>query len=216
MIRNSSIQEIAIVLPIIIAALTIHELCHGLMAYILGDSTAKRDGRLSLNPIRHIDPIGLLCIILVGFGWAKPVMVDPGNLKNPRLDMAFISIVGPLSNFLMAFLAIFLMFPMVHFVTNLPTFVLSAMVTFGRINIMLGVFNMLPIPPLDGSKVIAGLLPDSVYNNLPPVGRYGMIILLIAMMTGFTGRVISPIVQAIFSAFLSFSMDIFQSLFYMA
>ena len=200
MIFNATWQEIAILLPALIIALSIHELCHGLAAYKFGDSTAKRDGRLSLNPIRHLDPVGLIFILVVGFGWAKPVMVNPFNLRNPRVDMAFIAVAGPVSNFVLAFLAMFLL----HLSYRLGIYqihVFSAILVFSQINIMLGLFNMLPIPPLDGSKVIAGLLPESVYRSLPPVGNYGMIILLIFMITGMTGRILFPLISAFFNAF---------------
>jgi len=167
------------------------------MAYILGDSTAKQDGRLSLNPIRHIDPVGLVCILLIGFGWAKPVMIDTRNLKNPKIDMALISIAGPISNFVMAFLGMILLYALFLF-TNAPAVVTNVLGIFCMLNIMLGVFNLLPIPPLDGSKVLAGMLPDAIYNNLPPMGgRFGMLILLVFIFTGLTARVLIPLTGAI-------------------
>jgi len=215
MIRDASLTEILIMVPAMLMALTIHELCHGLSAYWLGDSTAKRDGRLSLNPIKHIDPIGLLLLLFVGFGWAKPVMVNPYNLKNPKVDMALISIAGPLSNFIMAFLGMMIFYAIFFFapVTAFTIHAINAVRMFTFINIVLGVFNLLPIPPLDGSKVVAGLLPDSVYRSLPPVGMYGMIFLMILMFTGITGQVIFPIINAVFDAFASVALS-FYSLFF--
>jgi len=179
------------------------------MAYILGDGTAKRDGRLSLNPIRHIDPIGLLCILVAGFGWAKPVMVNPDNLKNPKVDMALISIAGPISNFLMAFLSLIILFPLAYFVPGLPFSIIIVFRTFCWLNIMLGVFNLIPVPPLDGSKVIAGLLPDSVYYNLPPIGRFSMIILIVLVFTGAIGQVLLPMTEAIDGMLFRFTAGIF-------
>ncbi|MCL2216739.1 MAG: site-2 protease family protein [Defluviitaleaceae bacterium] len=202
MIRNTSIREMMLLLPALIIAFTIHELCHGLAAYALGDSTAKKDGRLSLNPIRHIDPLGLLFIMLVGFGWAKPVIINPANLKNPKVDMALIAFSGPLSNFIMAFLSLLIAYPLFILAPGLPMYVVNVIFTFARINIVLGIFNMLPVPPLDGSKVIAGLLPDSVYRSLPPAGNYGMLLLLILMLTGVTSTVIFPIINTVFEAFI--------------
>jgi len=178
------------------------------MAYLLGDSTAKRDGRLSLNPIKHIDPLGLVFILIVGFGWAKPVMVNPYNLNNPKVDMALIAAAGPISNFILAFIGMMILYPLAMF-TDVSAYVIYAMTQFTWINIVLGIFNMLPIPPLDGSKVIAGALPDSIYNNLPPVGRYGMIVLLVLMITGITGRILSPLVRGAFEMLHSVATSIY-------
>jgi len=210
MIRHSSPMEIMILLPALILALTVHELCHGLSAYALGDATAKRDGRLSLNPIKHIDPIGMLFILIVGFGWAKPVMVTPSNLKNPKVDMALIALSGPLSNFVLSFVALLITFPLITYIPNFPVTVANAMITFSRINVVLGIFNLIPIPPLDGSKVIAGILPESVYKALPPVGGFGMLILLVLMITGVTANILFPMVDAVFGAFISAVISIFD------
>jgi len=198
LIRNPTPENflhLALVLPALVVAFTIHELCHGLAARLLGDPTAKRDGRLSLNPVRHIDPVGFLMILAAGFGWAKPVMVNTHNLKNPKLDMAFIAIAGPVSNFLMAFLVIFLLLALP--VSGINAIVLQAANTFIGLNIVLGIFNMLPLPPLDGSKVLAALLPDRMYYRLPQVGPYGMLILLVLVVTGTTGLILGPAVQAV-------------------
>ncbi|MCL2840011.1 MAG: site-2 protease family protein [Defluviitaleaceae bacterium] len=212
MILTSSPLEIVILLPALIIAFTIHELCHGLAAYGLGDSTAKRDGRLSINPIRHIDPLGLIFILVAGFGWAKPVMVNPHNLKNPKVDMALIAIAGPLSNFIMAFVSLMIFVPLLYFWDGMPPTVIRATLTFAQLNIVLGVFNLIPIPPLDGSKVIAGILPERIYRALPPVGRYGMLVLLVLMLLGFTGRILSPIVEAVMTGFISIAYSIYSFL----
>jgi len=208
MIRNSSLEEILILLPALILAFTIHEISHGLASYALGDATAKQDGRLSLNPIRHIDIMGLLCILLVGFGWAKPVMVNPNNLKNPKVYMALIAAAGPISNFFMAFISLFIAYPLVTF-ANIPNYITEAVLTFSFINIVLGVFNLIPIPPLDGSKVIAAILPDSLYNRLPPMGGFGTIILLMAIFTGAIGRILPPITWAISTFFIIIVRNIY-------
>jgi len=216
LLRNFSIEQMIermiLVLPVLIIALTIHELSHGLVAYKLGDSTAKQDGRLSLNPIRHIDPLGLIFMIVAQFGWAKPVRVNPHNLKNPKIDMALISIAGPLSNFIMAFIGMMILFPLRHFVPNTPGYVITILQTFNIINIMLGVFNLIPVPPLDGSKVVAGLLPDSIYNSLPPVGRFGMLILMVLIITGAIAQIILPITVAIAGMLNSFVVEIYRFL----
>jgi len=179
------------------------------MAYILGDTTAKRDGRLTLNPIRHIDPLGLICILLFQFGWAKPVMVDMRNLKNPKVDMALIAIAGPISNFVMAFLSLLIIFPIAIAMPNMPFMVFQAVMQFSWLNVILGIFNLIPIPPLDGSKVIGGILPDSLYIKFTSLGRYGMLILLVAMFAGVTGQVILPLARTIFNAFETIVVNIF-------
>ena len=210
MLMGRDILTTLMILPVLIIALTIHELCHGYAAYLLGDMTAKRDGRLSLNPIRHIDPLGLLMIIVVGFGWAKPVMVNPYNLRNPKVDMALIAIAGPISNFVMAFFSI-LIAEFVFRMTGMPRdgiwhTIVNAIILLGIINIMLGVFNLLPIPPLDGSKVIAGILPDHIYRRLPPVGIMGMIILMVLMFTGILGRILMTMVSPIIGTFSTIAL----------
>jgi len=209
MLRNASFEQIIILLPALFFAFTIHELCHGLAAYALGDSTAKRDGRLSLNPIRHIDPIGLVCILVVGFGWAKPVMVNPHNLRNPKIHMALIAAAGPASNFVLAFLSLMVLVPAIRFFYVPPT-ITDAIATFSSINIMLGVFNLLPVPPLDGSKIIAGLLPNSIYYRLPPAGMFGMIILMVLMFTGVTSRILISLTGEVGSALLSAVLWLFN------
>jgi len=210
MFNNLSLQHIAVMLPALIFAFTIHELSHGVTAYLLGDSTAKNDGRLTLNPIRHIDPIGLICIILFSFGWAKPVMVDPLNLRNPKVDMALISIAGPLSNFIIAFMVVMLWFPLRQVLpAGTPDWFFNAYLQFAWLNVLLGVFNLLPIPPLDGSKVVASVLPDRLYAQYNNAAKYGMGLLLLFMIFGVTTRIIMPIIDAIFEFFFTIAFMVF-------
>ena len=211
MLRTPSLQHILVLLPALVFAFSIHELSHGLMAYLLGDHTAKRDGRLSLNPIRHIDPVGLICIIFIGFGWAKPVMINPYNLKNPKIDMALIAVAGPISNFLMAFIGLMLAYPL-NLSINVPSYITEVIMTFCVINIMLGVFNLIPIPPLDGSKVLVGILPDSVYNSLPNIGRFGMVILMVFLFTGAISQILVPVTRAIYVMLFTTVMNIYGAL----
>ena len=197
----------------ILMALTFHEFFHGYIAYRLGDNTAKIDGRLSLNPIRHLDPVGAVLIILVGFGWAKPVMVDPYNLKNPKQDMAIISAAGPLSNLLMAFVVAVISTPfMILFRGNSNIFVgyiFMFLRVLVEVNVGLAIFNLIPIPPLDGSKILGFFLPTNLYFRFISF-RWGFLLLLaIIMFTDFFQDFVGPILQAIFRAFFSFGFWIF-------
>ena len=205
---NININEMLLRLPAIIIALTVHEFSHGYAAYLLGDKTAKYDGRLSFNPLKHIDPIGMLFLLIVGFGWAKPVMVNPGNFKNPKQDMAITALAGPVSNFIMAFIVVLIYYPVFFFLSP-GGVIVRQLFSFFRIlltiNIVLGIFNLLPIPPLDGSKVFAIFLPDHTYFRFTGF-RYGFIILIILIYSGVTFRVIQPFMDAIIRGYL-FAVD---------
>ena len=174
----------------ILLCLVVHEVCHGLAAYKLGDPTAKMNHRLSLNPLHHLDVFGLLMMVTVGFGWAKPVPVDPRYFKKPKQGMAITSLAGPFSNFVLAYLA------------AIGANVLAAVMTVRGetagvflafqfcyllvlLNIGLGVFNLIPFPPLDGSKVVAMFLPDRLYIRWMQLERYGMIILMAILWFGW-------------------------------
>jgi len=165
--------------------ITIHELAHGYTAYKLGDSTAKDMGRLTLNPIKHIDPIGLLMMLMVGFGWAKPVPVDMRNFKYPKWYMAISAFAGPLSNMILAvivmFIAGFVAIPLGSNANDITMTIFTLLRITVFLNIALAVFNMLPFPPLDGSKVLFSLLPEKWYYKVLRYERYGMIVLLVIM-----------------------------------
>lgn len=164
----------------------IHELAHGYVAYKLGDNTAKREGRLTFNPIAHIDPIGMIMILLLGFGYAKPVPVNMRNFKNPKSGMALTALAGPVSNFIMAFISIMLTYTFAYF--NNGSMLFQILILFfyfsAFINVSLGVFNLIPIPPLDGSKILAGVLPNRIYYKYMMYERYIMIALIVIMMSG--------------------------------
>ena len=171
------------VIPILIC-ITIHELAHGLAAYALGDDTAKRMGRLTLNPLRHIDPIGFIMLLFVRFGWAKPVPVNMLNFKRPKFGMAITALAGPLSNFLLAALILLFQEPLglplnpFYLQTAGPAIYLAWILeTTAVISIFLGLFNLLPIPPLDGSKILFSVLRDTRYHWLMRYEHYGMFLL---------------------------------------
>ena len=165
----------------VLVCLAVHESCHGLAAWALGDPTARRQHRLSLNPLRHIDWIGLLMMFAVGFGWAKPVPVDPRYFKNPKRGMALTALAGPMSNFALALLALVLLrvlMPLLP-VADWSLALLGFFLQTSQLSVGLGVFNLIPIPPLDGSKVLAAFLPDRQDYTLMHYERYGILVLLV-------------------------------------
>ena len=176
-----NLSTLLVSIPAILLCLTVHEMAHGYAAYLLGDAKAKHDGRLSFNPLRHIDPIGFLCLLVAGFGWAKPVMVDPRNFKKPRRDMAIVAAAGPLSKFLLAFLLTILWLALSLSSNGVLLAAAQFFAVAASMSIGLGVFNLIPIPPLDGSKVLLPVLPSSVINFFYRYERYiqvGMLLLL--------------------------------------
>ncbi len=189
-----NILEIIMRLIAVLLAICVHETAHGFAAYKLGDPTAKYDGRLSLNPLKHIDPIGALCMFFFGFGWAKPVMINPYYFKNLKRDTALTALAGPISNILLSFVA---MLCWVHLVPAIDNMYFSLFVRlFLSINLGLAVFNLLPIPPLDGSKIFLSLLPHKVYYEIMRYERYGFLVLAVALYLG----VLNPILNFCTSA----------------
>ncbi len=187
------LYEIILLLPAIIIGLTFHEFAHGWVAYQLGDDTAKRQGRLTLNPIAHIDPLGFIMLLIARFGWAKPVPVNPYNMHiNPQKGMLYVSLAGPVTNFILAILSALLV--RIGILAGVNVIIFYQMLYYMVfINLILAVFNLLPIPPLDGSRILSGLLPGE-QDWLFALERYGIIILLILVFTGFIGTLISKIV----------------------
>ena len=183
-------------------AITVHEVSHGLIANYFGDPTARLAGRLTLNPLRHLDPIGTLTLLVFGFGWARPVPVDFGNLRNPRRDMIWVALAGPLANFLLAILCALLLQVVARFsaVAAGPGIrvlePLALMLGFGLyVNLLLGLFNLLPIPPLDGGRVLIGLLPPKSALALSRLEPFGFVIVLVLVFfTGLWKTVVSPAV----------------------
>ena len=199
----ASLLDAALRVAAVLLCLTIHETCHGLVAYALGDPTAKSMHRLSLNPLHHIDWFGLVMMFAAGFGWAKPVPVDPRYFKKPKEGMAFTALAGPVSNFLLALLLmlisklIYLYAPYTMAWNVVFSFCLY---TAAPLSIGLGLFNLIPIPPLDGSKVVAVLLPDQAYMKLMRYERYGMLILLVLSFLGVSGGFISGTIMRVYEA----------------
>ncbi|MBK5099990.1 MAG: site-2 protease family protein [Desulfobacteraceae bacterium] len=179
-------------IPVLLFAITIHEYAHGRAALWLGDPTAKQMGRLSLNPLPHIDPFGAICLFLFNFGWAKPVPVNPMYFRNIRRDTVIMSLMGPLANITVAFLAGVL----IRYFLFPSEVYLKALVYLILMNLGLGLFNLLPIPPLDGSHILENLLPPSAAQKYREFGRYGPMVLIGIIMldnfahTGIIGRIL--------------------------
>jgi len=199
-------QSLLLIAPPILMALTFHEYAHAYAAHRFGDDTARLSGRLTLNPLRHLDPLGTIMIFLVHFGWAKPVPVNPYNLRNPKKDMLWISAAGPLSNMLLALISgllfrLFSDFAMVAERNSLAGLLLLVVFFSLKINLALAIFNILPIAPLDGSKILYGLLPPGFGKMILTIERYGPFILIgliiFGQVTGVSilGRLIWPFVD---------------------
>jgi len=196
--------EMLLMVPAIVLGLTIHEFAHGWTAYRLGDSTARYQGRLTLNPAAHIDVIGLVMLFIAGFGWARPVPVNPVNLRgNLRRSMMLVSLAGPAANLVLAVAgAVALGLGIWHFPLGREIFVAII-----RINVVLAVFNLLPVPPLDGSKILAGLLPGR-QEWLYALENYGVIILLVLLFTGVIGRVLGWVITPIYRLLIEIAAGI--------
>ncbi len=195
-----SLVSLAIAVIAALFCITWHEVSHGLAALALGDSTAKRQGRLSLNPVKHLDPLGLLMMVVAHVGWAKPVPIDPRYFKNPKRDMALTALAGPVSNFILSFLAMLGASGVYHFwLTRTGSltsqYVLIFLVEIAVLSTGLGLFNLIPISPLDGSKVLYALLPNRIYFTILRYERYGML-LMIALV--FLGVLSSPLSWCIY------------------
>ncbi len=198
--------EYLIMAPILLFTLTIHEVSHGYVAYLLGDDTAKRAGRLTLNPLKHLDIIGLLMLFIIKIGWAKPVPINPYNFKDFKRDTALTAAAGPMANFILAIIFSVLFRIVIHFSGNI--FIYSHSILFKFLmkifyltifyNLALGLFNLIPFPPLDGSKILGGFLSDELYFKYTAQERNGMMIFMILMGASYVfnlniiGSIIMP------------------------
>ena len=187
--------------PPLLLALTLHEYAHGYVAYRLGDPTAKNAGRLTFNPISHLDPIGTIAFFFIKFGWAKPVPVNPVYFRDPRRDMLWVALAGPVTNLLLAVASAILikLFILIASYIPIPQVILVPLylmlVASVWINLVLCIFNFLPIPPLDGGRILTGLLPEDMARTFASFERYGFIVILILAFTGVLSTVIIPIIR---------------------
>ena len=190
MFGDINLQDIIIRPIAVLVAIIPHEMAHGYAAYLCGDETAKNDGRLSLNPLHHLDPIGTICLIFFKFGWAKPVMINPNNFRDRKKGTFFVSIAGVLTNFILAIISVIIM---KHI--RLNDFVFELFMNIFWFNIVLGVFNLIPIPPLDGSKLLFSFLPLKYEYYLIKYEKYGYIILLLLIMSNNLDKILIPMVN---------------------
>ena len=194
------------VIPVLIC-ITVHECCHGLTALCLGDTTAKEQGRLSMNPFKHFDILGFIMLVVVGFGWAKPVPVNMNRFKKPKQGMAITALAGPVSNIILACLCLFIFgfFYSPFYDSGVGYYLLYTLVRTASLSISLAVFNIIPIPPLDGSKVLFSVISDEAYDKLMMYERYGMLLLMLLLFTDILGNPLSSAVANIFDKLYIFT-----------
>ena len=197
---------VSLVIAVILAR-SIHEMAHGLVSYWLGDPTAKLQGRISLNPFAHVDWLGVLCLLLFHFGWAKPVPVDPSYYKDRKTGIIWTSFAGPVANFLLAFVCIFCLILILKLnplflYSNLGSLLESILSMTATLNIGFGLFNLIPVPPLDGSKVLFAFLPDEQYYRFIQGSPFFMLVLVVLIYLGILSQPLSMMQNGIWNAFV--------------
>ena len=217
MLLNLDTQILVLLIPALVFSLCVHEFSHGIIAYYYGDDTAYNYGRLTLNPLKHLDPMGSLMLLFIGFGYAKPVPVNPLNLNNPKNDMIKVAAAGPISNLLLAFTGTFLLYLIFYLNPYFLTKTLNMFFQlFIQINIFLAIFNLLPIYPLDGGQIFGNILsekyPDFNLNMQIYGPRVLMIVIFIGIFTGFSliGMILSPLYEIINTIFVNIVKLIFS------
>lgn len=205
---NSTISNLIYTIPAVLIAIVLHEWAHGFISYKLGDPSPKAEGRLSLNPLKHLDPIGTLCLLFFRFGWAKPVQVNPNYYKDRKMGMMWTALAGPIMNFIISFLTILIVIIILKFFPNLlysdiGFYIYNVLLVTSFLSISLGVFNLIPIPPLDGSKILFAILPEDMYFAYMKYERYGMILLVILLYSGVFSMILSPLTTGIYNGMIT-------------
>ena len=201
------IPNIVISIIVILTAITVHEYCHGYAALRMGDHTAQIQGRLSLNPLAHIDIVGALCMLIFHFGWANPVPINPNNFKNPKKGTVIVSLAGPLSNIGLSLLGVLLygIFYRLNFglsnITFARIFYGGFLSLFIQLNLYFAIFNLIPIPPLDGAKILFAFLPPRIYFKLMKYERYSFFVLILLLWSGIISSVLGFITSPIISSY---------------
>ncbi|MCM3788788.1 site-2 protease family protein [Domibacillus indicus] len=194
------LEQLPFVIVSLLVAFTVHEFAHAYTAYKFGDDTAKNQGRLTLNPVHHLDPIGTIFILIAGFGWARPVPVNRRHFKNPKLAGVLVSLAGPLSNFLIAFIAMGILYGVG---ANANEFVFQLLYMMVYLNVLLFVFNLLPFPPLDGYRILEDLAPANLRVKMTQYEQYGVLLFLILVITPLGDYTVSPFLSQLTSAVLA-------------
>lgn len=199
----NSVTELLARFIVLFTAITVHEYAHGYVAYKLGDPTAKYSGRLSLNPLSHLDMWGAICMVLFGFGWAKPVPINPMYFRDRKKGTALTALAGPLANIVLAFVstiifALYFVFIYSNFTNVITRFIYSVFVQLAVVNISFAVFNLIPIPPLDGSKILGMFLSQESYMKLLSYERIGFPILMILSLTGVLSHILGVFITPVY------------------
>ncbi len=202
----SLVSDLLYILPITLISLTLHECAHGYVAYKLGDPTARNEGRLTLNPFAHIDPVGMLLMVVLRFGWAKPVPVNPLYFKNPKKGMMLTALAGPVTNFIVAiissFFAVFTSYAYFFTGTKTASVLFTFFLLMTLLNIGLAIFNLIPVHPLDGSRILSYFLPNSFNNFIIRYGNYIYIAFFVLVLaTDVVGNAIYSVQEALYSLF---------------
>lgn len=187
------ISTLIYTVPAVLIAICFHEFAHGFVSYKLGDPNPRRSGRLSLNPLNHLDPVGTLALIFFGFGWAKPVMVDPSYYENKKSGMVKVALAGPLMNFFIALICLLVFGIQIKYEVYFGSYITTLLIVTAQINIGLGVFNLIPFPPLDGSKVLGAVLPEKMYFGYMRYEIYGQFIIILLLYLGIFDGLLSQL-----------------------
>lgn len=208
--RNLTVEYLLYAVPAIVIGMTVHEFAHGYVSYKLGDDTPLEQGRISLNPFRHIDPWGFLSLLLFGFGWGKPVRVNPYYYRDSKNGMIWTALAGPISNFILAFVSVFLYYLVVKaggvYASDVSVSLLRFFSMSAGINLGMGLFNLIPVPPLDGSKILLGIVNEDMYFKILDNERIFSVILILLLVTGMLDGVLVHGVDAFSEVFANISM----------